>query len=648
MNCDKDLLKKITDFSNVLHDSNISDDHANELVKKYKKQLENLNIINGEDFADKLKNTNLDLTSENREELVNCYKNQLDSNKPVKNKDDYDSLLFLSKISNKKYSKFKIKSFMKTKILNFDKCINYLKETERMNIIKHDEIDNFLEFNRIYFDDEEHYNKPKRDTLYRRVNNNYYVTNTDYFEKCTDFYFKLYSNIFAIFNLKIITLKYHNNEVKMNEVSSNINSGFVNIGGKVNSTNKKQKNNEIVMKFNRNKLRKDMHINFNNCNGTEEEIKFLINEMPENLKKSMYNPYCILSLIKNRTKNTLTKFEQVQTIENTDIERIEGSIETTFNLPIKLGLFVNSSNSNYINKRVVFTMEFYDINNLEVTSEDETDSETDSDMDVLHIGTTVEANYHELGRWYSGVITEICEDGTFNILYDDGEREYGKHRSFIRAKDGVTKNINNSSNTPSSAVMYNNTTPAEIRHKRNKKVEQQQQQQQPQQPQQQQEEKILKWKYIKRGTILPKYKIEGGTTKSDGRLFVGKINNSPGKVNIDNGKIWNYWVQNKGSSDCGYMLITNYKYEWKHITRGGKIPKNAIFCGNDEHGDKVWVGKSLENEPGKITCQNNKDKNPTMQNLWCHSAWMGYKNAYILIVLIDNKETYLTELEEEI
>lgn len=197
-----------------------------------------------------------------------------------------------------------------------------------------------------------------------------------------------------------------------------------------------------------------------------------------------------------------------------------------------------------------------------------------------------------------------------------------------------------------------NNTKNVFKHDCNQQQQQQQQpqqrQQQPQQPQQQQEEKILKWKYIKRGTILPKYKIEGGTTKSDGRLFVGKINNSPGKVNIDNGKIWNYWVQNKGSSDCGYMLITNYKYEWKHITRGGKIPKNAIFCGNDEHGDKVWVGKSLENEPGKITCQNNKDKNPTMQNLWCHSAWMGYKNAYILIVLIDNKETYLTELEEEI
>jgi len=45
--------------------------------------------------------------------------------------------------------------------------------------------------------------------------------------------------------------------------------------------------------------------------------------MPANLKKDMYNPSCILDLIKNRTKSTLTKFEQIQTIENTNRVNIE-------------------------------------------------------------------------------------------------------------------------------------------------------------------------------------------------------------------------------------------------------------------------------------------------------------------------------------
>ena len=177
-----------------------------------------------------------------------------------------------------------------------------------------------------------------------KVNNNYYVTNNDYFEKCTDFYFKLYSNIFAIFNLKKITLKYHNNEIKMSDIHSGVNSGPVNMNGRIKSKNIRNNDNEIVMRFNKNIQRKDNHICFNGCIDEEAEIKFIKDQMPENLKKPMYNPKCILSLIKNRTKNTLKSFEQVQSIENTDIERIETSIETKFNLTTKLGLFINSIN----------------------------------------------------------------------------------------------------------------------------------------------------------------------------------------------------------------------------------------------------------------------------------------------------------------
>ena len=76
--------------------------------------------------------------------------------------------------------------------------------------------------NKIYFDDEFHKNNPKRDVLYRKINDFYFVANNDYFEKSTDFYFKLYSNVFALFNLKKITLKYHNNFHRTNETNMGV------------------------------------------------------------------------------------------------------------------------------------------------------------------------------------------------------------------------------------------------------------------------------------------------------------------------------------------------------------------------------------------------------------------------------------------
>ena len=57
----------------------------------------------------------------------------------------------------------------------------------------------------------------------------------------------------------------------------------------------------------------------------------------------------------------MCKFEQIQTVENINTKRVEASLQSKFNLVNNLGIFGSYSESNYINKRVVFTMEFYDI-----------------------------------------------------------------------------------------------------------------------------------------------------------------------------------------------------------------------------------------------------------------------------------------------
>ena len=143
-----------------------------------------------------------------------------------------------------------------------------------------------------------------------------------------------------------------------------------------------------------------------------------------------------------------------------------------------------------------------------------------------------------------------------------------------------------------------------------------------------------KWVTRQRGEQLPKKHVYAGRTKIDGKVYIGKINNTPGKVNIDNNKIWNFWVRDYDhtSHQCGEVLIINCGYTWEMINRYNRIPDRAIKVGKDANNDFVWVGKSLENEPGKINCQDNNSTTPTMHNFWSHGGFISSQSAYILVL----------------
>jgi hypothetical protein len=556
MNLDNEDDKKIQLLDNILHGNNISQENIEELMKIYKKQLDNKKIIKPDEFENIL-----NIITNNKDdinELKQKYNELINYDKNIKNETKYDSILFLSKINDKKFTKFKIGSCLKYKTLNFKKCIEHLKETERMLIVRSEDYENFFKNNIIYFDDEEHINNPKKDILYRKINNYYYVDNNDYFEKYTDFYFKLYSNIFSIFDLKQITLKYHNNSSKMKKINTTLNSGFANIGGSIEKYNENSKDNSINMNFNKVNQKNDNYNEFNKCVDKEQEINFLRKNMPQNLKKDMYNPSIILNLIKNRTKNTLSSFEQIQNIQNTNIEKVESSIQMKFNLNTQLGLFGSLSKSNNVNEMVVFKMDFHNIINNE-------DNVVNDEIDNL-----------------------------FNKL-PPIEKDSKKKSNILKDEEII-------------------------------------------------EENEIKWIPKKRGDKIHDLSVFAGNTKTDGKVYIGKIDKSPGKVNIDKNKIWNYWIQNIGSSESGKMLVVNCKYEWQNIQRGKKIPENAVYCGKDESNDDVWVGKSYDNEAGKINCTY-KDENtdePIMHNFWCHGSFCSSQKAYILVVF-NGKKTYLTE-----
>ena len=50
-------------------------------------------------------------------------------------------------------------------------------------------------------------------------------------------------------------------------------------------------------------------------------------------------------------------------------------------------------------------------------------------------GQEVQANYSGEGEWFRGKIAQVNSDGTYDILYDDGESEQGVTEANIRALD---------------------------------------------------------------------------------------------------------------------------------------------------------------------------------------------------------------------
>ena len=346
-------------LNDILINSNIPKDIRDNIIKNYINLLEDDKILNSDKFEEILKGK---IEYKYINNLINAYKDEINIKLvPKKNKNKEDSLLFMSKMNDKMFSNFRTKKCFRNKIINFNKCIEHLRETESISIIRNGDIDNFFEENEIYFDDENHRNKPKCDVLYRKVNNYFFVKNEDYFEKWTDFYFNLYTNIFAIFDLKLIKLEYHNNSSNSNSMSMNGNTGIFELGGSLYNNNTLKKDNERMMVFNKNSDKNDKYNEFNKLKKIDEQIKYLLKELPDNFTKSMYNPINIVSLINNRTKNILSKFEQIKSIENTNIEKVEINIKSKFNLTSEFGIFGNYSKDTYINDRVIFTMEFYDI-----------------------------------------------------------------------------------------------------------------------------------------------------------------------------------------------------------------------------------------------------------------------------------------------
>jgi hypothetical protein len=273
---------------------------------------------------------------------------------------EYDSLYFLSSQNDSITSLYRIKTCcFFSKPFNFDECIKHLEETERMKIIRNNDIENFKNTNSFIYYDNFTNKTPTCDVLYRKINDCYFVENGKYFEKFTKFYFTLYSAIFPNIGLKKIKLNL--NELRNSSSEFNIDFQAIVATAGINSsqTNNFVHENSIEMNFEKNK--NDLQI-MDAINKSDDVVDYIFkNILP--IKHELFIPSIKseLDLIKNRTDHKLSDFNKTLKVENTNSRNIKLNITKNFQVGEDLGLLAGYSNENHISHDVNFELYFYDL-----------------------------------------------------------------------------------------------------------------------------------------------------------------------------------------------------------------------------------------------------------------------------------------------
>ena len=71
------------------------------------------------------------------------------------------------------------------------------------------------------------------------------------------------------------------------------------------------------------------------------------------------------------------------------------------------------------------------------------------------------------------------------------------------------------------------------------------------------------WIPFVKGDVLPNDVVYAGCTSKDGAIYVARVDNTPGKVTLKNGRIHEFCLYKIGCSFTGEVLVTNRLWEWK-------------------------------------------------------------------------------------
>jgi len=153
---------------------------------------------------------------------------------------------------------------------------------------------------------------------------------------------------------------------------------------------------------------------------------------------------------------------------------------------------------------------------------------------------------------------------------------------------------------------------------------------------------LYAWVPVSRGDPLPPNAVKAGNTKKDGDVYVGRTHGSGigfevsvtqameggtnyevGKINLDNGAVWNLWTHQGGSSDKCEVLVTRNPKEcrvlWKDFRKGEALPEGFVYGGKTEKDGHLVVARDSDGVPGKLNLSNGK-LDGVLHNLWVQGS----------------------------
>ena len=249
--------------------------------------------------------------------------------------------------------------FKKKDLNNFYK----LYQTERLLTILNTDNINFKE-KQIYFDDIDTH-IPKYDNLYMKVNENFYISYSEYLKSITQFNFNLYSSVFTKFGLKKITCEISKSIMKKRNISNQLNAGIGKVSVQVEQKNDKNIVEIIGESFNLDASDYARIIQFRKLSKKERKDKML-EHLPTNIKGSsvMFRNSLDMNKINKAIDDNLSVIDYEFDIRVNEILNIYvglGESYTPLNISNNFGFELEKKENQYIK----INYEFYDFKTLE-------------------------------------------------------------------------------------------------------------------------------------------------------------------------------------------------------------------------------------------------------------------------------------------
>jgi len=138
------------------------------------------------------------------------------------------------------------------------------------------------------------------------------------------------------------------------------------------------------------------------------------------------------------------------------------------------------------------------------------------------------------------------------------------------------------------------------------------------------------WVPIARGQPVHGGAVMTGRTSTDGDVYVGRNNEGEvGKLNLDNGRMYNIWCHHGGQTDQGmHLVMSNGAVQaWKPFDSGDPLPSGAVQGGSNRKDGTVYVGREKHGACGKITL----NRDGTIKNLWVHGNLLPWHHGEVLV-----------------